>query len=81
MFSKFGNEHRDEINEILGLIEFIDEEYVKERYPEIYNFGPGRLGIHFEDKLALLDHKALIPRETSTDNSIISRKPLKHIRV
>ena len=62
LVSKFENEPRDKINEILGLSEFIDEEYVKERYPEIYNFGPGRLGIHFEDKLALRDHSSDSPR-------------------
>ena len=31
---------------------------MQERYPEIYSFGPGRLGIHFEDKLALRDHSS-----------------------
>ena len=29
LVSKFENEHRDEINEILGLIEFIDEKYLE----------------------------------------------------
>ena len=40
--SKFENEHRDKINEILGLIEFIDEKYSEKSYPEIYNFVPGK---------------------------------------
>ena len=35
LVSKFEIEQRDEVNEILGLSEFIDKEYVKERYPEI----------------------------------------------
>ena len=47
---RFEAEHRDEIFEILGLIDYIDEGYIEERSPEIYNFGPERLGIHFKDK-------------------------------
>ena len=38
--SKFEAEHRDKIFEILGEIDYIDKGYVKERFPEIYNFGP-----------------------------------------
>ena len=38
--SKFQTELRDEIFEILGVIDYIDEGYIKERFPEIYNFGP-----------------------------------------
>ena len=48
--SEFEAEHRDEIFEILRVINYIDKGYVKERFPEIYNFGPERLGIHFKDK-------------------------------
>ena len=40
LVSKFEAEHRDEIFEILGVIDYIDEGYAKERFPEIYNFGP-----------------------------------------
>ena len=40
LFSKFEAEHRDEIFEILGVIDYIDKGYIKERFPEIYNFGP-----------------------------------------
>ena len=40
LVSKFEAEHRDEIFEILGVIDYIDKGYVKERFPEIYNFGP-----------------------------------------
>ena len=58
LVSKFENEHRDEINEILGSIECIDEKYLEKSYPEIYNFGPRRLGIHFEDKFALRDYSS-----------------------
>ena len=40
LVSKFEAEHRDEILEILGVIDYIDKGYVKERFPEISNFGP-----------------------------------------
>ena len=50
LVSKFEAEHRDEIDEILGVIDYIDKGYVKDRFPEIYKFGCERLGIHFKDK-------------------------------
>ena len=53
MVSKFKAEHRDEIDEILGLIDYIDKGYIEERFPEIYNFGPERLGIHLKDEIVL----------------------------
>ena len=37
---EFETKHRDEILEILGVIDYIDKGYVKERFPEIYKFGP-----------------------------------------
>ena len=40
LVSEFEAEHRDEIFEILGVIDYTDKGYVKERFPEIYNFGP-----------------------------------------
>ena len=39
LVSKFEAEHRDEILEILGLIDYIDKGYVEEQFPEIYKFG------------------------------------------
>ena len=51
--SRFEAEYRDEISEILGLIDHIDEGYVEESYPEIYKFGPERLGIYLKDKFVL----------------------------
>ena len=33
LVSEFKAEHFDEINELNGLIEFVDESYVRERYP------------------------------------------------
>ena len=62
LVSKFENEHRDEINETFGLIEFIDEKYLEKSYPKIFDFGPGRLGIHFEDKLVLTEYSYDSPR-------------------
>ena len=39
LVSKFEAEHRDEIDEILGLIDCIDKGCIEERFPEIYKFG------------------------------------------
>ena len=49
LVSEFETKHRDEIDEILGLIDYIDKGYVKERFPEVYKFGCKRLGIHFDN--------------------------------
>ena len=46
---EFETKHRDQIDEILGVIDYIDKGYVKERFPEVYKFGCERLGIHFEN--------------------------------
>ena len=40
LLSKFKTEHREEIDEILGLIDCIDKGCVEERFPKIYKFGP-----------------------------------------
>ena len=40
LVSKFEAEHRDQIDEILGLIDCIDKGYLKEKFPEIYKSGP-----------------------------------------
>ena len=61
LVSKFEAEHRDEIFEILGAIDYIDKLYVKERFPEIYNFGPEQLGIHFKDKFVLEKYSSSYP--------------------
>ena len=53
LVSRFEAKHRDEIDEILGLIHCIDKGCIEERFPEIYKFGPERLGIHLKDKLVL----------------------------
>ena len=51
LVSRFEAEHRDEISDILGVIDYVDKWYVKERFPEIYKFGPERLGIHVKDRV------------------------------
>ena len=40
LVSRFVAKHRDEIDEILGLIDSIDKGCIEERFPEIYKFGP-----------------------------------------
>ena len=40
LVSRFEAEHRNEISEILGAIDYVDRGYVEERFPEIYKFGP-----------------------------------------
>ena len=53
LVSKFEAEYKDEIDEILGLIDHIDKGYVEEKFPEIYKFGPKLLGIHLENRLVI----------------------------
>ena len=61
LVSKFEAKHRDEIDKILRLIDYIDKGYVEEKFPEIYKFGPERLGIHFKDKLVLEEYSSGYP--------------------
>ena len=58
LVSIFEAEHRDEIDEILGLIDCIDKGCIEGRFPEIYKFGPELLGIHLEDKFVLEDYSS-----------------------
>ena len=58
LVSEFEAEHRDEILEILGLIDYTDKGHMEKRFPEIYNFGPERLGIHFNDKFILEEYSS-----------------------
>ena len=53
LVSKFEAEHSDEIDEIPGLIDHIYKGDIRERFPEIYEFGPERLGIHLKNKYVL----------------------------
>ena len=65
LVSKFEAERRDEIDEILGLIDCIDKGCVEERFPEIYKFGPERLGTHLNDKFVLEDYSSSCPIDRS----------------
>ena len=58
LVSEFEVEHRDEILEILGVIDYTDKGYVEERFPEVYKFGCERLGIHFKDKFVLEEYSS-----------------------
>ena len=61
LVSKFEAEHRDKILEITGLIDRIDKWYVERNFPEVYEFGPERLGIHFKDRLVLEEYSSSYP--------------------
>ena len=61
LVSELEAEHRDEILEILGLIDYIDKGYVNERFREAYKFGYERLGIQFENRLVIESYTADFP--------------------
>ena len=44
-------EHSDEIDRIFELYEYLYIEDIRALFPEIYEFGPKRLGIHLESVL------------------------------
>ena len=73
MVFEFETKHRDEILEILGVIDYIDKGYVKERFPEIYKFGPERLGIYFDNRLVLESIALVTQSNEGMINSIISK--------
>ena len=75
--SKFKTEHRDEIDEILGVIDYIDEGYVRERFPEVYKFGCKRLGIHFENRLLLEEYSSGHPIKRGYDQLDNFKKLIK----
>ena len=53
LVSKFEAEHSDEIDNIFELIEHLYIEDIMARFPEIYEFGPERLGIHLESMFVI----------------------------
>ena len=61
LVSKFEAKHRDEIDKILGLIDYIDKWYEEKNFPEIYDFGCERLSIHFENPLAIESYTTNFP--------------------
>ena len=74
---EFETKHRDEIDEILGIIDYIDKGYVKERFPEVYKFGRERLGIHFEDKFVLEKYSSGHPIKRGYDQLDNFKKLIK----
>ena len=77
LVSKFEAEHRDEISEILGLIDCIEKGYVEERFPEIYKFGPERLGIHLNDKFVHEGYSSGCPIDRSYNQLDYFKKTIK----
>ena len=80
LVSKFEAEHRDEIDKILGLIDYIDKGYVEERFPEFTTL------VHsdwvYTSKINSFS-KSIAPVTRLTKvltNWIISQRPLKCIR-
>ena len=74
---EFEIKHRDEIDEILGVIDYIDKGYVKERFPEIYKFGCERMGIHFENRLVLEEYSSGHPIKRGYDQLDNFKKLIK----
>ena len=77
LVSRFEVRHRDEISEVLGLIDHIDKGYVEERFPQIYKFGPKRLGIQCKDKLVLEDYSSGYPIYRSYNQLDYFKKTIK----
>ena len=77
MVSKFEAKHRDEIDEILGLIDYIDKGYVEERFPEVYKFGPKCLSIHLKDKFVCEDYSSGYPINRSYNQLDYFKKTIK----
>ena len=77
LFSKFESEHRDEIDEILGVIDYIDKEYVKEKFTEVYKLGCKRLGIHFHNQLVLEEYRSGHPIKRGYDQLSNFKKLIK----
>ena len=74
---EFETKHRDEISEILELIDYIDKGCIKERFPEVYKFGCERLGIHFEDKFVLEEYSSGYPIKRGYDQLDNFKKLIK----
>ena len=77
LVSKFEAEHRDEIDEILGLIDCIDKGCIAERFPEIYTFGPKRLGIHLKNKFVLEEYSSGCPIDRRYNQLDYFKKTIK----
>ena len=58
LVSEFEAEHSYEIDRIFELIEHLYMEDTRAGFPEIYEFGPERLGIHLESILVFEGHSS-----------------------
>ena len=58
LVSEFEAEHTDEIDRIFELIEYLYIEDIRAMFPEIYEFGPKRLGIHLESVFVFEDYSS-----------------------
>ena len=74
---EFETKHRDETNEILGVIDYIDKGYVKERFPEVYKFSCERLGIDFENRFVLEKYSSDHPIKRGYDQLDNFKKLIK----
>ena len=61
LVSRLEAKHRDEIDKKLGFIDCIDKWYMEKNFPEIYNFGCERLGMHFENQLVIESYTTDFP--------------------
>ena len=80
---RFEAEHRDKIDEILGLIDCIDKGCIEKRFPEIYKFGLSDLVYASKINSFLKGIMGPMGPGACSDpitNTIISKRPLKHIR-
>ena len=75
---RFEVEHTDEIDEILGLIDYIDKGCIEERFPEIYKFGPERLGIRLKEIFVLEGYNSSgFPTDRSYNQLSYFKKTIK----
>ena len=58
LVSEFEAEHSDEIDRIFELIEHLYIEDIRAMLPEIYEFGPKRLGIHLKSILVFEGYRS-----------------------
>ena len=78
---RFEAEHRDEIDEILGLIDCIDKGCIEERFLRFTNLDPSDLVYTSKINSFLKGIIALVAQLIKViTNSIISKRPLKRIR-
>ena len=69
LVSKFEAKHSDEIDNIFELIEHLYIEDIMARFPEIYEFGPERLGIHLESMFVIEGYSSGYPINQGYDKT------------